>query len=68
IVPLSLRRFEEIMYALKKIEKSDLSFNRNNIKDLFDTICNVDNISNSNEWWTHINESFDAWKNKLINI
>ncbi len=68
IVPLSLRRFEEIMYALRKLYINNKNFNRNNIKDLFDTICNVDNISDSNEWWSHINESFDAWKNKLINI
>lgn len=68
IVPLSLKRFEEILYALRKLKKNNISFSRNNIKELFDTICNVDKISNSNEWWSYINDSFDDWKNKLINI
>jgi hypothetical protein len=68
IIPLSLKRFKEIMYALRKLMSNDITFNRNNIKDLFDTICNVENVNDSNEWWTHINESFDKWKNKLINI
>lgn len=68
IIPLSLKRFEEIMYALKKLKSNNKNFNRNNIRELFDTICNVETINNSNDWWTYINESFDNWKKNLINI
>lgn len=66
IIPLSLRRFEEVMYVLRKLEQNNLSFSRNDIKDLFDLICNVNEINSSSEWWTHINEAFASWKTKLI--
>ena len=66
IVPLSLRRFEEIIYALRKLNNHDIRFVRQNFVDLFDSICSVDNINNSDEWWTHVNETFERWKSKLI--
>lgn len=66
IIPLSLKRFEEIIYALRKLNKNGKTFVRQNFIDLFDKICNVDSLSNSDDWWTYINNSFDDWKNHLI--
>lgn len=66
IIPLSLRRFEEILYMLKNINEKGRMFSRNYYRKLFDTICKVDNINNSNDWWTHINESFDTWKKEIL--
>lgn len=66
IIPLSLRRFEEIVYALRKLNKNGKSFERQNFVDLYDKICSVDNINNSDAWWTYINEVFEEWKKNLI--
>ena len=66
IIPLSLRRFEEIIYALRKLNNNGKSFVRQNFIDLYNKICSVDNINNSDDWWTYVNESFEEWKKKLI--
>lgn len=66
IIPLSLKRFEEIIYALRKLNKNNKKFVRQNFVDLFENVCSVDNINNSDEWWNHVNSTFEEWKENLI--
>lgn len=66
IIPLSLRRFEEIIYALRRLESSQKKFTRNNLKELFDLVCDIEKLNNSTEWWQHVNNSFEQWKEKLL--
>ncbi|MDD4187384.1 MAG: AlwI family type II restriction endonuclease [Bacilli bacterium] len=68
IIPLSLKRFLEIIYAFKKIKQNGLSFKRKDLLELFDKICDVEKITSSTDWWRHINQTFEEWKKSLLNF
>lgn len=68
IIPLSLKRFEEIIYAFRKLKKHNKSFSRKDLLILYKRICDVENINSSTEWWKYINETFEDWKSNLLNF